>query len=64
MKTETTHDAGSNALASWWRSPVDSRFFFVVIFDLFFGERADSRAVVDDFGNLVSVWGFTPHGGH
>lgn len=57
MKTHTTHDGGFNALASWKRSSIDPRFFYVVIFDLFFGDRADSRAVVDDFGNLVSVWG-------
>ena len=49
-------DGGSNALANWRRSSTDYRFFFVSIFDSFFGDRADSRAVVDDFGNLVSVW--------
>ena len=64
MKTQTTHDNGFNALASWWRNSVDPRFFSVVIFDLFFCNRADSLAVIDDFGNLVSVPGFAPQGGH
>ena len=51
-------EGGFNAIATWARSSVDPRFFYVVILDSFFGCRADSRAVVDDFGNLVSVWGF------
>lgn len=49
-------DGGSNAMAYWRRSSTDYRFFFVIIFDSFFGDRAHSRAVTDDFGNLVSVW--------
>lgn len=65
MKTTLEHgDGGSNALAYWRRSSTDYRFFFVSIFDSFFGFQADSRAVVDDFGNLVSIWSCSSYGSY
>ena len=54
----TTYSAvtgvGHNAFASWVQA-VDPRFWFVVVHDVFFGNRADGWAVTDDFGNLVLV---------
>ena len=59
MKTiySPSRDSAGNGFASWWRSDIDPRFFYVSIYDVFFGTASDGRAVVDDFGNLIALKG-------
>lgn len=46
------HEHGYSGAFSWWRSTVDTRFWYVCGY----GEFCESgRAVTDDFGTLVKV---------
>ena len=56
MKTRfAKHVEGAQNNLAYWARAIDRRFFYVTIYDAYFGLTADGWAVTDDFGNLVRV---------